>query len=265
MLRTLFSAFLVFLFSAPAFAHFQVIYTPEMARERGGTLDFKMVFTHPFEAGHTMAMGEPQEFYMIHKEQKTDLMDTLSAITWGVGDHAGAAYEATGIKARSMGDYVFALVPEPYMEAEEDIYIQQLTKLIINNVGLPTDWNAPSGLKTEIMPLDKPYALWTGNVFRGVVMSEGEPVPHAEIEVEYLNHPPVPDKNEFQAEGLVAAPQGAFVTQGILADENGKFTFGIPKAGWWGFCALGSGPDKEYNGKELSQDAVLWIQAKDMN
>ncbi len=32
----------------------------------------------------------------------------------------------------------------------------------------------------EIIPLDKPYALWTGNVFRGVVTCKGEPVPDAE-------------------------------------------------------------------------------------
>ena len=36
---------------------------------------------------------------------------------------------------------------------------------------------------------------------------------------------------------------------------------GIPKAGFWGFAALGSGPKKEYKGKELSQDAVIWIRA----
>jgi cobalt/nickel transport protein len=51
---------------------------------------------------------------------------------------------------------------------------------------------------------------------------------------------------------------------GIKANKDGEFTFGIPKAGWWGFAALGVGPDSEYKGKELSQDAVIWVQAKDM-
>lgn len=49
-----------------------------------------------------------------------------------------------------------------------------------------------------------------------------------------------------------------------IADENGVFTFGIPKAGYWGFAALGSGPLREHEGKELSQDAVLWIRAEDL-
>jgi cobalt/nickel transport protein len=62
----------------------------------------------------------------------------------------------------------------------------------------------------------------------------------------------------------VEAPQDAFVTMTIKANVNGEFSFGIPRAGWWGFCALGAGPDKEYKGKELSQDAVIWVQARDM-
>jgi len=263
MLRLILTAVFVLSLSAPALAHFQTLYTPDAAMEKGGTLDLKMVFAHPFEAGHTMDMGMPQQFYMIHKGEKTDLMDKLKEITWKSLTNSGKAYEAQ-VKARKMGDYVFCLVPEPYYEGEEDIYIQQLTKTVVNNVGMPTDWDAPTGLEVEILPLDKPYALWTGNVFRGVVVADGKPVPDAEIEVEFLNHPPVPGKNEFQKEALAEAPQDAFVTMGIKADAAGQFAFGIPKAGWWGFAALGAGPQKEYKGKELSQDAVIWVKAVDM-
>jgi len=59
-------------------------------------------------------------------------------------------------------------------------------------------------------------------------------------------------------------PQDAFVTMTIKANKNGEFSFGIPRAGWWGFCALGVGPAIKHNGKELSQDAVIWVQARDM-
>ena len=116
------------------------------------------------------------------------------------------------------------------------------------------------------MPLDKPYALWTGNVFRGVVMrKEGDkmvPVPFAEIEVEYMNH----DINghSFAEAAKVEAPNDALVTMGIKANKDGEFSFGIPKAGGWGFCALGAGGELEHEGKELSLDAVIWIQAIDI-
>ncbi len=263
MLRLMLTAMLVLGMCAPALAHFQMIYTPEAALNDGGELDLKLVFTHPFEAGHTMNMGNPEQFFMIQKGKKTDLMKNLKKITWTSLTNSGDAYEAK-VKVRKMGDTVFCLVPAPYLEKEEDCYIQQITKIVVNNKGLPTDWDAPTGLATEIIPLDKPYGLWTGNVFRGVVMSNGKPVPNAELEIEYLNHPPVAGKNEFSKKGLAEAPQDCFVTLGAKADANGQFAFGIPKAGWWGFCALGSGAADKFKGKELSQDAVIWVQARDM-
>jgi cobalt/nickel transport protein len=95
-------------------------------------------------------------------------------------------------------------------------------------------------------------------------MGNGKPIPYAEIEVEYLNHAPEMDTNAFAKKADVEAPQDSFVTMGIKADANGEFTFGIPKAGWWGFAALGAGPETSFKGKDLFQDAVIWVQAKEM-
>ncbi|WP_027370823.1 DUF4198 domain-containing protein [Desulfovermiculus halophilus] len=253
----------LFWMSLPVQAHFQTIYTPESALERGGAIELKIFFTHPFKAGHTMDMHKPEEFFVLRKGRKTDLMDSLKPITWTSLDNSGKAYEAS-YRLRGMGDNVFCLTPAPYYEGEEDSYIQQITKVVVNTAGFPTDWDSEIGLPTEIVPLDKPYALWTGNVFRGVVKSDGKPVPHAEIEVEYLNHEPLMDQNAFAQEAEVEAPQDAFVTQTIKANVNGEFTYALPEEGWWGFCALGTGPDTEYKGKALSQDAVIWVQARDM-
>jgi cobalt/nickel transport protein len=76
--------------------------------------------------------------------------------------------------------------------------------------------------------------------------------------------PKVMDENAFTKKAEVKAPQDAFVTQTIKANVNGEFAYSIPREGWWGFCALGSGPETEHKGKELSQDAVIWVQARDM-
>ena len=249
--------------ATPALAHFQMVYTPESALQKAKPIDLKLVFTHPFEAGHTMDMGQPEAFFVIRKGKKKDLLKTLKPITWKSLTNSGKAFE-TSYKLRGMGDNLFCLVPAPYLEKEEDCYIQQITKMIVNTGGFPTDWDAEIGLPAEIVPLDKPYALWTGNVFRGIVKGGGKVVPFAEIEVEYLNHCPLMDLNAFSDKANAKAPQEAFVTMTIKADANGEFVFGIPKAGWWGFCALGAGPQDSYKGKELSQDAVIWVQAKDM-
>ena len=48
----------------------------------------------------------------------------------------------------------------------------------------------------------------------------------------------------------------------IYADANGYFSFVPVHKGYWGFAALGAGGEMKHNGKELSQDAVLWIEAK---
>lgn len=245
-----------------ASAHFQMLYTPESALPQGGTIPVKAVFTHPFADEHTMDMAAPQEFYAIHKGQKTDLKETLKPIEWTGNSNKAQAF-TTDYKARGMGDHVLVLTPEPYLETNEDTYIQQITKMLVNVAGLPTDWDENLGLKAEIVPLTKPYAVWAGSTFTGVVMSEGKPVPFTEVEIEYLNSDIDVAKNQT---GTLKyqAPQESFNTLIVKTDANGTFTFGMPKAGWWGFAAVGVGPDKTYQGKELSQDAVIWVQAKEM-
>ena len=256
---------LVFVFASAmtCSAHFVMLYTPEPLLDNGGKVTIKSVFTHPFEAGHTMDMEKPNAFFVVKKGKKTDLLGTLKPIAWQSMKNSARAWETT-YQIKGMGDYVFCLEPTPYYEKNEDGYIQQFTKVIVNNGGLPTDWDANVGMKAEIVPLDKPYALWTGNVFRGIVLSKGKPVPDAEIEVEYLNHAPNMELNKFEEKAAIKAPHDVYATLTIKANADGEFAFGIPKAGWWGFAALGVGPETKYKGKSLSQDAIIWIQARDM-
>ena len=255
---------------APASAHFMMTYTPETYMETATDADFRIVFTHPTEAGHVMDMGGVNEFYVLNKRgektNKTDLKQYLKDITWENPGSKAPAFSAKVPKKviRSMGDHIFVLVPGYYMEKEEGIYMQQITKLMVNVGGAPTAWNEPVGLKCEIVPFIKPYALWTGNVFNGQVLSGGKPVAGAEIEVEYMSNMPNMKTNKMPKESSVKYENPSLVTQTIYADANGQFAFGIPKAGWWGFAALGVGPDTKYKGKDLSQDAVLWVQAVDM-
>jgi cobalt/nickel transport protein len=255
-----------------ALAHFQMLYTPNTALTKGQTVELKHVFTHPFADEHTMDMGKQhdskkfapvQKFFVQYKDgKKKDLKNTLKQITWKGKHNSGNAYSSK-YKARNMGDHVLVMQPAPYYEANEDIYIQQITKSVINVAGVPTDWDKEMGLPTEIVPLVKPYAIWEGGSFTGIVKSNGKPVPYAEIEVEYINCD-VDMKNNAMGPNRYEAPQDSFVTMGIKANKDGEFTFSIPKAGFWGFCALGVGSDKEYKGKELSQDAVIWVEAKSM-
>ena len=248
------------LISTAASAHFQLLYTPELLHDRGGNVRFDMPFTHPADSGTVMTVDQPEAFYVIKKGKKTDLIETVKPAKWQSAENLGESYEAD-YSLRGMGDYVFIYEMAPYFEASEDMYIQQITKSIVNVGSLPTDWNEDLGLKAEIVPLTKPYAIYEGGTFTGVVKSEGKPVPFAQVEIEYVNYRPDTEANAFAKEPSIHIPADAFVTMTMYADANGTFTFGIPKAGQWGFAALGVGPDKEYKGKELSQDAVIWVQA----
>ncbi|MDR1677511.1 MAG: DUF4198 domain-containing protein, partial [Deltaproteobacteria bacterium] len=108
------------------------------------------------------------------------------------------------------------------------------------------------GLKTEIVPLVKPGALYAGNVFTGKVLLDGKPVAAGEVEVEWY---PGPDKKG-------QAPFETLITQVVLTDDQGNFNFAPPVAGWWGFAGLN---DADYQLKEGSEDkavelgAVLWV------
>lgn len=257
---TIASVAAIFSTAGAALAHFQLIYTPVVNIERPSTLPFRLIFTHPFENGHTMAMGDPIEFVYVHKGKKVDLKPTLRPITWTGSSNAAAAYAAE-IKVKRNGDYIFCLTPSPYYEASEDIYIQQITKSFVNKGGIPTGWNEPIGLPTEIVPLNKPTNIMAGSTFSGIVLSGGKPVAGAEIEVEYIAAEPDFEKNTPGTPRVSPLPGGAVVA---ITDANGVFTFGVPRAGVWGFAALDVGPQEKHEGKKLSQDAVIWVRAYDL-
>jgi len=244
-------------FAQPAEAHFQLIYTPDSNVQKAGNLPVKLIFWHPMTNGHAMDMGQPEEFYSVFKGKKTDLTSTLKPMKFKGLSNESAAYDAS-VKLKRNGDYALVVVPSPYYEESEDIYIQQITKTFINKGDTPSDWAAPVGLKTEIVPLNKPYGALVGSTFSGIVMKEGKPAAGIEIEIEHTVSEPDMTTNKTSNNKVSEIPGGALA---VVTDANGKFTFGIPTEGYWGFAALGSGPITEHKGKDLSQDAVLWIKA----
>lgn len=258
--------------SLTASAHFLVMYTPQTALLRGTDIPFTLVFTHAFAGTPTMAMEKPQRFYYSRKpgpsepSEEVDLSQYLEPIDWHTEDTTVSAWKANVPRneMRSLGDYQVVLEPTPYLEAGEGLYIQQFAKVMINVGGVPGNWNETLGLPAEIHALNKPYANWTGGVFRGVVLSDGVPVPFTQVEVEYLNHDLDVENNRFVGEGKINAPHPSLEAMVILTNADGEFSFALPKAGWWGFAALTVGPEKEFNGMPLSQDAILWVQATDL-
>ena len=213
------------------------------------TITLTLSFSHPFE-GIGMKMARPRTFGVIASGAARNLLDSLRPAQL-MGNNAWM----TDYHIRRPGLYVFHMEPEPYWEPSEDAFILHYTKTVVTAFGDESGWEREIGLKTEIVPLAKPYGLYVGNVFQGIVKIDGKPVPHAEVEVEYYNR-----------DGKSRAPSEYMITQTVKADQNGVFTYGVPKAGWGGFAALSTADFKlKHNGedKDVVIGAVMWIEFHD--
>lgn len=242
----------LFVLIGSASAHFGMIIPSDdmITKDDSKNIILKVQFIHPME-GDYMNMARPAQFGVIIQGKKIDLLDKLQEKI--VKDCT--AWEAN-YQIKRPGDYIFFVEPQPYWEPAEDCFIIHYTKVIINALGLEIGWDEEVGLKTEIVPLTRPYGLWTGNIFQGIVKVKGEAVPYAEVEIEYYNQ-----------DAEVKWPADPMITQVIKADQNGVFTYAMPKAGWWGFAALNEDEEKiKHNGEEKSVEigAVLWVRTYDM-
>ncbi len=251
--RLLIALILTLAAASPALAHFQMIVpstdivSPRDSRE----LSLRLMFIHPME-GHSMDMAKPTEFGVFIGGKKHDLLGALEPMTY-----KGHSAFKTTYEIKRPGDHVFYVEPAPYWEPAEGLMIVHYTKVVVNAMGLEQGWDEELGLKTEIVPLTRPYGLWAGNVFRGIVKKDGKPVPYAEVEVEYFNE-----------DGKVKPPADPFITQVVKADANGVFSYAMPKAGWWGFAALSEADEKLKNpdGDEVPVEigALIWVNTREM-
>lgn len=204
-----------------------------------------------------------EKVFLVHKGKKSDLTSSLKKVTFSAKKDKGHAYKLSinsnnGYKGG--GDYAIVVVPYPYWEPAENLYIQQITKLFINKGGFDTDWkkrcvkNYP-----EIVPLVKPYDVVAGALFRGVVIdNNGKPVAGAVVEVEYLNFDVDMTKNMLVGDPKIKNEKIGVTT--LITDANGVFAYIPKKKGYWGFAALSAGTQKSFNSKKLEQGPVIWIK-----
>ncbi|WP_028585678.1 DUF4198 domain-containing protein [Desulfogranum mediterraneum] len=240
----------------PSLAHFGAVIPSDDIITKGdpAQLSLRLSFLHPQE-GQAMELARPEQIGMLHRGVRTDLGSAFQA-----NKEQGFTSWQGSVTISRPGDYTFFMVPTPYWEPSEDVFIIHSTKVCVNAFGLEQGWDQPVGLETEIIPLSRPYGLWTNNLFTGQVLLKGKPVPFAEVEVEYLNAsaPPAPP---------ITPPSSPFITQVVKADGKGVFSYAMVKAGWWGFAAL-SEDDRllEHDGvkKKVELGAVYWVHATDL-
>lgn len=239
------------LFTSPSFAHFGMVIPSDnmVMQDESRTLSIDASFSHPFEM-IGMDLVKPKAFVVKANGETQDLLGQLKAST--VMGHQ--AWKLS-FPLKMPGIYMFCMEPRPYFEPAEDCYIIHYTKTVVAAFGDDENWDAETGLKTEIVPLSMPFAQYAGNLFRGVVKMNGKPVPFSDVEIEYYNK----DKN-------VRILNDYMVTQTVKADGNGVFAYAVPRSGWWGFAALNTADftiKKDGEDKDVELGAVIWVHFED--
>ncbi len=241
----------VVLFTCPAMAHFGMLIPSDnmVMQADSRTVNLTLSFSHPMEMVG-MALEKPTVFAVSVNGKNEELLGMLKPAR--VMDHAAWTAE---YPIKRPGVYMFYMEPQPYWEPAEDCFIVHLTKTVVTAFGDDEGWDAELGLKTEIVPLSKPYGLYAGNVFQGIVKMDGKPVAYADVEVEFYNR----DKTAH-------APTDYMVTQTVKADGNGVFTYAAPVSGWWGFAALNTADytiKHDGKDKDVEMGAVIWVYFHD--
>ncbi|MBF0227231.1 MAG: DUF4198 domain-containing protein [Desulfobacterales bacterium] len=262
MFRKLFTIFFIIFFIVPSvYAHFGTIIPSDdiITQEDNKSINLEIKFIHPMEM-HYMEMEKPVKVGVMYKG-KMEYIDSLTSDKNKSPDQTDEfTFWKTEFQIKRPGDYTFFVEPKPYWEPAEDCFIIHYAKVCVNTLGLEAGWDDPVGLETEIIPLTRPYGLWTGNIFTGKVLVKGKVVPNAEVEVEYLNE-------SIGNISIIKPPADPYITQVVKADSNGIFSYAMPKAGWWGFAALNEADfkikhDDQEKGVEIG--AVYWVKTIDM-
>lgn len=245
--------FSVLFYSAQVSAHFGMVIPSDsmIMQNENRTLSIDASFSHPFEM-IGMELVKPKSFFVVTGGKKTDVLGQLkkTKVMGQTAWHLDYPVKMPGI-------HTICMEPQPYFEPAEDCFIIHYTKTVVAAFGDDEGWDAEIGFKTEIVPLSKPFALYAGNVFQGIVKVNGKPKPYADVEIEFYNK----DKK-------VKAPSEYMVTQSVKADANGVFTYAAPQAGWWGFAALTTSDKKMKKGavdKDVELGAVLWVHFESWN
>lgn len=152
--------------------------------------------------------------------------------------------------SRRIGD-TWIVAHTPMSWTEHDSTFAETTVRTLVHQGLSRGWETPLGLPLEIVPLNRPYGLLSGDAFRFELLHDGEPLADAIIYAEKYYDPPM--KKPYPSEALM--------TRTARTDRNGIAMVTLNSPGWWVLFALHELEEMEEGGRSgvaTLQDAV-WV------
>lgn len=234
-------------FPVNSWAHFgMLLVEPSQVLENDkNVVNIGISFSHP-RALQGMDMEKPAAFAVQLDGKQYNLLDTLKPTTF----LKQAAWMA-GHEIDLPGDYIFYVSPSPYWEPSENRFIVHHTKFILNAHDRQDSWDTAIGLPMEIIPLTRPYGLYPGNSFTGLVLYNGEPLADCKVEIEF-----------YDQSSKYPAANDSLTTQVIKTNAQGYFTCSFPWPGCWGMAALHDGGQITHNNRTagLEVGGVLWIK-----
>lgn len=267
MTRSITTALIAGLSLAPALAHFGILIPASDYLDPGTSdrISLAMAFGHPAE-GSLLGGQAPSAAGVVVDGDHQQLTSQLHAQE----DEDGQSWWSLSYTINQPGNHIFYANLPAYWEPAEDSYIMHLNKTIVAVGDSGDDWADLLGSDiavAEIVPLIQPTGLFAGHSFRGQLIYQGQPVAHAEVEIERCHW------RNLSTTTLIY-PTPLHEQQVVLTDEQGIFTVSLPTAGWWGIAGLVEDEHQEaISGKALSIDhpehgaksvevgAVLWLQA----
>ncbi|MBW1645004.1 MAG: DUF4198 domain-containing protein [Deltaproteobacteria bacterium] len=159
------------------------------------------------------------------------------------------------------GDYIIVVKHRPHWKENEGLYRQKVAKYYLNLHGLMTDWPRRVLKKMpEIIPLVPPFNVTAGSLFRAEAVNEnGRPLPHARINIEYLNYPLGATALAATAAPFLPAELADTI---VFTDSAGGFAFVPPRKGLWTLTLVDGDQQQTIGGRELQFDSSLSIMVK---
>jgi cobalt/nickel transport protein len=235
--------------AAPLMAHFQTVLSDRSVLDGAGAVQLTYQFTHPFEH-RLMQMDRPVEAGVFFEGKKSSMMGELIEAKSGNFSFWRAKHQL-----KEPGVYQFYVDPKPYFEPAEGVFIRHITKTLVDVGGANEGWDEPIGLKAEIVPLSRPYAVYTGNIFSGQVLYKGKPAAGVIVEVGI----------DDGVGKKLGNPDELITAYSVKTDANGVFHAAMPFDGWWGFAALiEDDQELKHEGKSYPVElgALIWVKTQ---
>jgi uncharacterized GH25 family protein len=261
----------LFLFPVSAIAHTTTL-IPHVNKD--GQKTVKVLHFHPATGSDLMGIRLGTEdsknlkgldsIFLIHEKKEKNLHNVAIPDYYVVRGKKKETYTIPINKESGFfkpGDYIIVVTHKAHWRKHEDFYRQKVAKFCLNYYGVTSDWpervlkNMP-----EIIPLVQPYSVYAGSLFRAeAVNEEGRRIPHAKIQIEYLNYAIGDTELDTTKAGFIKEDIADIV---IFTDSNGSFSFIPLREGLWTFTLIDGDNNKFIQGKTLEYDSSLSILVK---